>query len=179
MTNAELLAKIKAEIERRYNYEKEMYCDTKPDGRPNDGWAESLAIMGVLEELLSFLSTLENRSTRQRLAEWSKTPEGKESYEKVAEEMRKQIVPNDLEEAAKKHSCYDEDCEGVWYEPIVRNAFIAGAKWQKEQMMKGAKDGYVSAIIIHNNGDEEHYAVTYPNGERPHSITDKVKIIIL
>ena len=59
MTNAEIIQAIRKEIGRRYNYEKEMYCDTKPDGRPNDGWAESLAIMGVLEELLSFLSTIE------------------------------------------------------------------------------------------------------------------------
>lgn len=48
-----------------------------------------------------------------------------------------------LEEAAKKHSCYDEDCEGAWYEPIVRNAFIAGAEWQKEQMLKDAVEGKV------------------------------------
>ncbi len=53
------IEKIRAEIKKRHNYEKEMYCDTKPDGRPNDGWAESLAIMGVLEDLLSFLDTLE------------------------------------------------------------------------------------------------------------------------
>ena len=49
-------------------------------------------------------------------------------------------TPNDLEEAAKKHSCYDEDCEGAWYEPIVRNGFIAGAKWQKEQMISALKN---------------------------------------
>lgn len=52
-------------------------------------------------------------------------------------------VPNDLEEAAKKHSCYDEDCEGAWYEPIVRNAFIAGAKWDRQQMMREAVEGVV------------------------------------
>lgn len=32
-----------------------------------------------------------------------------------------------IEEAAKKHSCYDEDCEGAFYELIVRHAFIEGA----------------------------------------------------
>ena len=51
--------KLKAEIKRRHDYENEMYHKTKPDGRPNEGWAESLAIMGVLEELLFFLDTLE------------------------------------------------------------------------------------------------------------------------
>lgn len=66
-----------------------------------------------------------------------------------------------------------------WFRHFCELGKIAGAEWMKQQMLKGARDGYVSAIIIHNNGDEEHYAVTYPNGKRPHSITDKVKIIIL
>lgn len=84
----------------------------------------------------------------------------------------------------------------------LQDIFLAGAEWQyqkdrgefarikaktwsegfddcKKQMLKDAKDGYVSAVIIHNDGDEEHYAVTYPNGERTHSLMDKVKIIIL
>ena len=50
--------KIRQEIKRRHDYENEMYHKKKPDGRSNDGWAESLAIMGVLEELLTFLDTL-------------------------------------------------------------------------------------------------------------------------
>ena len=52
------IEKIRQEIKRRYDYENKMYHKKKPDGRPNDGWAESLAIMGVLEELLTFLDTL-------------------------------------------------------------------------------------------------------------------------
>ena len=51
--------KIRAEIERRKKYQLEQFNKKKPDGRPNDGWAESLAIMGELEELLAFLDTLE------------------------------------------------------------------------------------------------------------------------
>ena len=35
------------------------------------------------------------KTTRQRLAEWSKTPEGRESYEKVAEEMRMELALDD------------------------------------------------------------------------------------
>ncbi len=83
----------------------------------------------------------------------------------------------DLEEAAYEYSF--ESRPSIYGQVDVIDAFIAGAEWERQQMLKGAKDGYVSAIIIHNDGDEEHYAVTYPNGERPHSITDKVKIIIL
>lgn len=82
----------------------------------------------------------------------------------------------DLEEAAKE---YSERVSGGHHYRDLTCGFIAGAEWDRQQMLKGAKDGYVSAIIIHNDGDEEHYAVTYPNGERTHSITDKVKIIIL
>lgn len=52
------IEKIRQEIKRRHDYENEMYHKKKPDGRSNDGWAESLAIMGVLEELLTFLDTL-------------------------------------------------------------------------------------------------------------------------
>ena len=51
--------KLKAKIKRRHDYENEMYHKKKPDGRPNDGWAESLAIMGVLEELLAFIDSLQ------------------------------------------------------------------------------------------------------------------------
>lgn len=51
--------KLKAEIKRRHDYENEMYHKKKPDGRPNEGWAESLAIMGVLEELLAFIDSLQ------------------------------------------------------------------------------------------------------------------------
>ena len=51
--------KIRAEIERRKKYQLEQFNKKKPDGRPNDGWAESLAIMGELEDFLSFLDTLE------------------------------------------------------------------------------------------------------------------------
>ncbi len=60
MTNAELIQKIRNEIERRKAYQKQMYERRLPDGRPNYDWAESLAIMRELEELLSFLDTLES-----------------------------------------------------------------------------------------------------------------------
>lgn len=81
--------------------------------------------------------------TREKLAEWSKTQEGRESYEKVAEEMRKQIVPNDLEKAARKSAIapfnLDVDEEHLYeypYLPIAEQKFIEGAKWQAEQKPK-------------------------------------------
>lgn len=54
--DADLLRK---EIEKRHRYQSEQYHDTKPDGRPNDGWAESLAIMGELEDILSLIDSLQ------------------------------------------------------------------------------------------------------------------------
>ena len=51
------------------------------------------------------------KTTRQRLAEWSKTPEGRESYEKVAEEMRREISekPMNLDELMKEAQRYYSD----------------------------------------------------------------------
>ena len=66
---------------------------------------------------------------------------------------RKEVgnIPEELEEAAKKHSCYDEDCENTFYEPIVRNAFIAGAEWgrkkeqeRQERMVRNYMEGLES-----------------------------------
>lgn len=52
------------------------------------------------------------KTTRQRLAEWSKTPEGRESYEKVAEEMRMELA---LDEEVKNYfkDWVDEDTDSV------------------------------------------------------------------
>lgn len=94
----------------------------------------------------------------------------------IIQQSEQQPMPESLEEAAEEYATTHLRNNEF---PTADSAFIAGAKWDRKQMLRGAKDGYVSAIIIHNDGDEEHYAVTYPNGERPHSITDKVKIIIL
>lgn len=96
------------------------------------------------------------------------------SIESLQEEPDKDLE-EEAEEWAENEAYGKSDAE---FE-MAYKGFIAGYNLCKEQMMKEAKDGYVSAIIIHNDGDEEHYAVTYPNGERSHSITDKVKIIIL
>jgi hypothetical protein len=65
----------------------------------------------------------------------------------------------------------------------IDKSFDAGIKEGyrrcREQMMKEAIEGTVSAIILRENRDEVHYAVTYPEGESPHSITDKVRVIIV
>ena len=72
----------------------------------------------------------------------------KQAIEALSEPDGSSEIPNDLEEASRKHSCYDEDCEGAWYEPIVRNAFIAGAKWQKENDEKELSEKIASAYQL-------------------------------
>ena len=60
-----------------------------------------------------------------------------------------------------------------WYQKYL------SLKAEMDKMKAVAVEGEVSAVILHENRDEVHYAITYPEGESPHSITDKVKIIIL
>ena len=52
------------------------------------------------------------KTTRQRLAVWSKTPEGRESYEKVASEMRMELA---LDDEVKNYfkEWVDEDTDSV------------------------------------------------------------------
>ena len=92
---------IKAEIERLMDEYKPVVGGTD----------ELTGAHIVLAKLLSFLSTTENKSARQRLAEWSKTQEGRESYEKVAEEMRREISEKqtNLDELVKEAQRYYSD----------------------------------------------------------------------
>ena len=108
MTNAELLAKIKAEIERQMKFydEKEMKAwDGSERGDEDALWYQGHRKMCA--KLLSFLSTLD--------------PE--------------KPVPADLEEA-KEAYCeeHNDDCFDATGDkcPHIRNAFIAGAKWQAD-----------------------------------------------
>ena len=79
-------------------------------------------------------------------------------------------IPKDLEEAAEKYANKeypDETSCGQWgtgdYEPpvnmeypreVAKDSFKAGAKWDREQMMKRAKDGWMDeeGVIILNDG---------------------------
>jgi len=180
---------IRAEIERLYDGEApkhDQQCDF------NDGY-----FVGI-DTIAQFIDTLESEKPMNQegldVTDFCKPIDpgiaqciADHSWEMLEEDEKP--TPNDLEEVAEKkypiywknypkdgiirsESSYDTNKQ-------CRDAFIAGAEWDRGQMMKEAKDGYVSGIIIHNDGDEEHYAVTYPNGKRPHSIMDKVKIIIL
>ena len=87
-------------------------------------------------------------------------------------------VCEELEEAADKHIRRVADAAGHpgwdWTTQDIADAFIAGANWQKEQMMKKAVEGYVN--YYEDSGGilmtEAQVGCPYHNG-------DKVKIIIV
>ena len=90
-------------------------------------------------------------------------------------------TPNDLEEAARKSAIApfnldidEEHLDEYPYLPIAEQKFIEGAKWQKEQMMKEAVEGYVN--YYEDSGGilmaEAQVGCPYHNG-------DKVRIIII
>lgn len=84
----------------------------------------------------------------------------------------------DLDEKLHKEGCtYEFDWDDIT--ETIREVGSYFAKWQKEQLMSEAVEGKVRNIIIHENGDEVHYSITYPKGRNQYSINDKVKIIIL
>lgn len=93
-------------------------------------------------------------------------------------------IPNNLEEAAEEYR--KGVCEHPMYYAYTKQCFIAGAKWQKEQMMSEAAEGSITSA----NGalgydiaaflfDENHrYTILLPHKEgRKHG--DKVRIIIV
>lgn len=64
--------------------------------------------------------------------------------------LQEEPVSEDLEEAARSYSNnLDNICGSVGEQ--TRNAFKAGAKWQKEQMMAKTVDGYVIEDVGNGN----------------------------
>ena len=160
MTNAELIAKIKAEIERRM---KELDSDWM--GTPAAGWAFS--------EILFFLDTLEEKSEKptnldfeqelynrfgqvkdftlgMRIAKYFYelgSSEKPNSHSLVEFEPAKgfdsgsvSVYHEGLDEAAEKYANYHPAC---FHKPMAES-FKAGAEWQKEQMMKDGLDAVKS-----------------------------------
>ena len=78
-----------------------------------------------------------------------------------------------LEEAAEDYARLDN--EGVWKDGGKYNGFIAGANWQKSQMLKGAVEGEVITNGLYPY--EPRIVAPYPNC--PYAFGDKVRIVIL
>ena len=79
-------------------------------------------------------------------------------------------IDKSLGEAAEKY----EHIVGHFYYPSVKDAFKAGAEWQKSQMLKDAVEGYVN--YYEDSGGilmaEAQVGCPYHNG-------DKVRIIVI
>ena len=95
-------------------------------------------------------------------------------------EKLKEPASDDLEQAAIDYdSCrpalYGEDDEGdyVEYIEVRKDAFIAGAQWQREQMMKDAIEVRINRDRLYNLKPIIHEKYL------DYKIGDKVKIIII
>ena len=77
----------------------------------------------------------------------------------------------DLEEAANLYA----NKQGLELKPFARRFFIAGAQWQKEQMMKSAIDGEVTKDFYQNLVVRGELP---PNKNHDFCFGDKVKIIV-
>jgi hypothetical protein len=92
--------------------------------------------------------------------------------------LQEEPVSEELEKAANFYA----DTHTEWFDadnnPYVSPAFKAGAKWQKEQMIKGAVDAECDVILL-EEGDELQYSVLYPKGKKPFNKGNKVKLIIV
>lgn len=148
--------RLRAEIERRHIYQKEMYNKTKPDDRPNDGWAESLAIMGELEELRTFIDSLQQE--QDILVINKKDWEVQEQFRKNKNfgkplQQKQPSLPDNLDEAAEEWCkrnnkgialCGDKKShyltEGV-------DAFKAGAEWMAGQGVQDSIEGTVCGRV--------------------------------
>ena len=142
MKNEELIPKIKAEIERR---KKALHCTLFND---------------EYNDLLRFLSTLESEKPMDGLEDEIKrylreecSDDDEPGIHELAEHFSQwgaehlasigKTSPKDLEEAAEKSlrlaGFHNMETRGMDW----KGGFIAGAKWQKEQMMKEAVEGEV------------------------------------
>ena len=90
----------------------------------------------------------------------------------------------DLEQAAIDYDSYGpalyaEDDEGdlVEYVEVRKDAFIEGAQWQKEQMMKDAIEGKV--VAVRNVMSDRSHTYPWIELEAQLSKNDKVKVIII
>ena len=80
-----------------------------------------------------------------------------------------------LEEAARNYTDSKSWAKGNYLTPYIRETFIAGAEWQKEQMMKEAVEGEITMDLKRFL----HARTTSILDERYVKFGDKVKIIIV
>lgn len=103
---------------------------------------------------------------------------------------KEEPASEDLEEVAKYyipsefyHMTIESEGEGSGenvYDYIqMIDMFKAGAKWQKEQMMKDSVDACVTGIRIYKEENEVDFTVMYKKGIIPYEIEQEVKVIVI
>jgi len=92
------------------------------------------------------------------------------SFLSTLEESKKPIISNDLEEAAKEYAGDSVSDEGI----MEVAAFIAGAEWDREQMMSKAVE-----CIVEDWNPEPHPEITIPLNPGKFSNGDIARIIIV
>jgi len=116
-----IIEQIKTEVERQIELHDSLASNAESEMIAN----LEIGAAQALDDLRSFLFTLES----EHLADARKTS------------------PKDLEEAAKEYAkAYTDNDNGNGgddWEDDIRITFQAGAKWDREQMMKGAVEGEI------------------------------------
>ena len=114
----------------------------------------------AIKQMADWFYELPNRFNLQPKQEWSKEDENKM---KGSSE-----IPNDIEDAAEDFG----KRQGLELRPFANKFFIAGAKWDREQMMKEAVEG---EIAKDNRGNNVLRVGLLNNG---FEIGDKIRVII-
>ena len=95
----------------------------------------------------------------------------------------KELVSEDLEEASRNYADDEEYGDDVYFS--IKASFKAGAKWQKQQMMKDALKAVISQvpcsneIIFYNPASVYKYCLPQEMNKRGLNKGDKVKLIII
>lgn len=146
MTNAELIAKIKAEIDKLYGEYKDKFhqCGDQYHLGLYDGLDMAKRVLDSLEseKPINPEEAMKELDEKIALVKQRGTWDGVD-VDKYIDEVRgrEPEKPNDLEEAAEKH--LDTMFGRGKHQPFYKDLFIAGAKWQKEQMLMEAAEGEV------------------------------------
>lgn len=124
------------------------------------------------------------KKVARHFAEWQKAKDDRyidtiyqQGIEKGKDEMMEQLVSDDLEEAADK---YAEKLTSEPYLQIVHKTdFIAGAEWDREQMMKEAVEGTICKDEYRETAPFYYVESELFNLPQNMMIGDKVRIIIV
>lgn len=117
--------------------EKRLHANGAFDEFGDEAWAEDVGMCNAYKSILSFLNTLEVKEIGVDLGD----SQGDIGVKWVQEEP----TSNDLEYASEKYACRFSSSK--YGHEKVKDAFIAGAQWQKEHLWKQS-DKQMEALRI-------------------------------